>query len=82
MHNTTTVSTDVERLMGLAILDEAFRNQLFTDPETAVREVGLNLSDEEMAHLKTTLDQIRQNQTIEQLNHQFEGGLQLRTRWH
>ncbi|MFC1975953.1 Franean1_4349 family RiPP [Chloroflexota bacterium] len=76
----TVVMTDVERLMGRAILDEAFRNQLFTDPEAAIREAGLNLSEAEMTHLKTTLEQIKQTQTIEQLDHQFEGDLQL-ARW-
>jgi hypothetical protein len=67
--------------MGRAILDEAFRNQLFTDPEATVRQAGLTLSETEMTHLKTTLDQIKQNQTVEQLDHQFEGDLRLGG-WH
>jgi hypothetical protein len=71
--NVTAVSTDVERLMGRAILDEAFRNQLFTDPEAAIRMAGLTLSEAEMTRLKTTLDQIKQNQTVDQINRQFEG---------
>jgi hypothetical protein len=69
--NVSTVSTDIERLMGRAILDEAFRHQLFINPEAAVREAGLILSDVEMAHLKDHLDQIKKNQTTEQFNASF-----------
>jgi hypothetical protein len=74
-------NTDVERLMGRAILDEAFRNQLFADPEAAVHKAGLNLSESEMTRLKITLDQLKENQTVEQVNHQFEGEMSLGGRW-
>ena len=70
--NVNTVSTDVERLMGCAILDEAFRYQLFINPEAAVREAGLTLSEVEMAHLKDQLDQIKKKQTAEQFNASFD----------
>ena len=70
--NVNTVSTDVERLMGRAILDEAFRTQLFINPEAAVREAGLTLSDVEMARLKDQLDQIKKKQTAEQFNASFD----------
>jgi hypothetical protein len=67
--------------MGRAILDEAFRNQLFTDPEAAIHMAGLNLSESEMTHLKITLDQFKQNQTADQINHQFEENLQQNIYW-
>jgi hypothetical protein len=70
--NVSTVSTDVERLMGRAILDEAFRTQLFINPEAAVREAGLTLSEVEMVHLKDHLDQIKKKQTAEQFNASFD----------
>jgi hypothetical protein len=70
--NVSTVSTDVERLMGRAILDEAFRTQLFINPEAAVREAGLTLSEVEIAHLKDHLNQIKKKQTAEQLNASFD----------
>ena len=70
--NVSTVSTDVERLMGRAILDEAFRCQLFINPEAAVHEAGLILSDVEMTHLKDHLDQIKKRQTAEQFNASFD----------
>lgn len=69
--NVSIISTDVERLMGRAILDEAFRCQLFINPEAAVREAGLTLSDVEMTHLKDHLDQINKKQTAEQFNASF-----------
>jgi hypothetical protein len=80
--NVSTVSTDVERLMGHAILDEAFRYQLFINPETAVCEAGLTLSDVEMTHLKDHLDQIKKKQTVEQFNASFgELPPELLTNW-
>ncbi len=79
--NVITVSTNVERLMGRAILDEAFRTQLFTNPEAAAREAGLALSDAEMNHLKLTLDQLKTRQTVEQFNQQVEGDIEPLGRW-
>ncbi len=67
------VSTNVERVMGRAILDQAFRHQLFADPEAATCQAGLNLSATEMTHLKTSLSQI--NTTSDRLDPQFQGPL-------
>ncbi len=39
---------DLERLVGRAVLDADFREKLFADPEAAIREAGLDLTDEEM----------------------------------
>ena len=44
---------DLERLIGRAVLDPRFRESLFADPEKAIREAGFDLSNEEMAALKT-----------------------------
>ena len=79
--NITTINTDVERLMGRAILDEVFRNLLFTDPQAAVQEANLNLSDAEMNHLKLTLNQLKTHQTAEQFNHQIDGVSEPLSRW-
>ena len=46
-------SKDLERLIGRAVLDPKFRESLFADPEKAIRVAGFDLSDEEMAALKT-----------------------------
>ncbi len=42
---------DVERLIGRAVLDADFREQLLADPEKAIREAGLKLTQKEMARL-------------------------------
>ena len=43
---------ELERLIGRAVLDAQFRQELFADPEKATREAGFDLSEEEMAGLK------------------------------
>lgn len=44
---------DLERLIGRAVLDPEFREMLFDDPERAIREGGFDLTEEEIAHLKS-----------------------------
>jgi hypothetical protein len=46
-------SKDLERLIGRAVLDAKFREKLFADPEKAIREAGFDLSEEEVAGLKS-----------------------------
>lgn len=43
---------DVERLVGRAVLDPEFREKFFADPEGAIREAGLELSEEELDRVK------------------------------
>jgi hypothetical protein len=45
-------SKDLERLVGRTILDAEFRERLFADPETVVRQEGYDLSPDEMAQLQ------------------------------
>jgi hypothetical protein len=42
------VSPDLERLIGRAILDKAFRKQLLDDPDKAVADAGFTLTPDEM----------------------------------
>jgi len=44
---------DLERLIGRAVLDAQFREMLLADPERATREGGFDLTEEEVAHLKS-----------------------------
>jgi hypothetical protein len=46
-------SKDFERLIGRAVLDAKFREKLLADPEKAIREAGFDLSEEEVAGLKS-----------------------------
>ena len=66
--------------MGRAILDEAFRNELFVNPENAIKEAGLSLSDEEMAQIKANIAQVGANLTPEQINLRFDGAV-VQGRW-
>ena len=40
--------------LGRALVDEAFRAQLFDDPRQAAREAGYDLTAEQLAALKAT----------------------------
>ena len=44
---------DLERLIGKAVLDPEFREKLFADPRQAIREAGLELSEEEIEALES-----------------------------
>ena len=44
---------DLERLIGRAVLDAQFREMLLDDPETATRQGGFDLTEEEIAHLRS-----------------------------
>jgi len=43
---------DLRAVAGKAIADPAFRQKLLDDPESAVKEAGIDLSDEQMKALK------------------------------
>jgi hypothetical protein len=42
------VSPDLERLVGRAILDKAFRKQLLDDPDKAIADAGFQLTPDEL----------------------------------
>lgn len=46
-------SADLERLIGRAVLDTEFRENLLADPEKTVREGGFDLTEREIASLKS-----------------------------
>jgi hypothetical protein len=50
------MSPEFERLIGRAVMDKEFREQLLNDPEGAAKAAGFNLSDAEMAELKSAID--------------------------
>jgi hypothetical protein len=60
-------SRDVERLVGRALLDLKFRERLFADPETAIREEGFDLTEEEMASL-SKIDRQEAQRALETLD--------------
>ncbi len=57
------MSQDLERLIGRAVTDKAFRDKLLADPDEAMK--GFNLTDDEKRQVKkaaeaTTPDQLDQ----------------------
>jgi hypothetical protein len=72
------MSPDLERLVGRAVMDKAFRDKLLADPEGAVKDSGLTLSKEEMADLKAGIEQIKTNTTSQQLDQEIV----IKASWH
>ncbi len=70
------MSPDLERLIGRAVTDKAFRDKLLADPEGTVKDSGLKLSEGEMADLKAGIEQIKTDISSQQLDQDF-----VRSRW-
>jgi hypothetical protein len=50
------MSPEFERLVGRAVMDTEFRDNLLKDPEGAAKAAGFNLTDDELAELKSAID--------------------------
>jgi hypothetical protein len=72
------MSPDLERLVGRAVMDKAFRDKLLADPEGTVKDSGLTLSKEEMADLKVGIERLKTDTTSQQLDQQIV----VRGSWH
>jgi hypothetical protein len=70
------MSPDLERVIGRAVTDKKFRDDLLADPEGTVKKAGLTPSTAEMDKLKAGVEKIKKDKTSAQLDEQL-----LRTRW-
>jgi hypothetical protein len=52
------MSAEIEKLLGRAVLDKDFRDQLMADPENAVARAGFKLPDDELEALKQGLKKV------------------------
>jgi restriction endonuclease Mrr len=43
--------SDIQEIISEAVTNEAFRQQLLEDPQTAVESAGYNLTDEQLSEL-------------------------------
>ena len=59
-------SPALEQLIGKAVADPAFRQQLMDDPEQAIQSAGLDLTDEERQALVSTSREERE-QVLQEL---------------
>ncbi len=61
------MSPDLERLIGRAVMDKAFRDSLLADPEGTVKKAGLQLLPQEMEQLKADVKGTTSQQLDQQL---------------
>lgn len=61
------MSPEFEQIVGRAVLDEGFRRKLIADPEKTIKETNSNLDAEEMRNLKESIEQLKSEVTIDEL---------------
>ncbi len=65
------ISRDVqEKLAGHAYVDSGFRERLFADPQSAAKEIGIYLSDDD-AKLISAVDKDKIDAAVRQANEAF-----------
>jgi hypothetical protein len=69
------MSPDLERLIGRAVADKTFRDQLLNDPDGAIRGSGLSLSPDEVDQVKQGIDKLKAQLSPQQIGEQFSVGL-------
>jgi hypothetical protein len=71
---------EVLDLFGRALLDEAFRARVFDDPDQAAREVGCELTAEQLAALKAvdlqSIAEALNGSIFDNSGNSSEGGIQ------
>ncbi len=65
------MSPDLERVIGRAVTNKEFRDELLADPEGAVNKAKLKLSKEEIADLKAGVARAKTKMTPEQIDQQL-----------
>jgi hypothetical protein len=62
------MSPELERLIGRAVMDKEFRDQLLNDPEGAAKAAGFNLSDAELEQLKSLIERYKAGESSPELD--------------
>jgi hypothetical protein len=52
------MSPDNERLIGRAVADKAFREELLADPQAAAKNAGLQITADEENQIRKAVDQV------------------------
>ena len=75
------MSPTLEQIIGRAMINKSFRSDLLADPEKALKDAGLKLSDDELKLLKSTLQAFK-NQLASDFvdDHLSSGGIDA-ARW-
>ncbi|WP_129629988.1 Franean1_4349 family RiPP [Candidatus Oscillochloris fontis] len=64
------MSPDLERLIGKAVIDPDFRKKLLGNPDEAIKEAGLSLSDEEQDRVRKSITE--RSKDIERLSQDID----------
>ena len=62
----------IERVVGRAVIDEAFRRELLDDPEGTIIKLGINGFEEEVQALKLCLEKAKVKTPSHELDQMFE----------
>lgn len=62
------MSDQLERLVGRAMMDAGFRNQLVDNPAAAAKAAGFELSDDELRRVTNALSSETGKRIISELN--------------
>jgi hypothetical protein len=62
------MSPELERLIGRAVMDKEFRDQLLNDPEGAAKAAGFNLSDADLEQLKSLVGRYQAGASADDLD--------------
>ena len=69
------MSPDLERLIGRAVADKSFRDQLLNDPDGAIQAAGLSLSPDEVDQVKQGIGKFKASGDAQQLEQQLGSAL-------
>lgn len=61
------MSNKMERIVGKAVLDAAFRDALIADPEAALAAAEINLGKKQMEALKAGIERYKQDTAAQSL---------------
>ncbi len=64
------MSPDLERLIGKAVIDPDFRKKLLDNPDEAIKEAGLSLTDEERDRVRKSITE--RSQDIERMRQDID----------
>nr|WP_044200309.1 Franean1_4349 family RiPP [Oscillochloris trichoides] len=64
------MSPDLERLIGKAVIDPDFRKKLLDNPDEAIKEAGLSLTDDEQDRVRKSISE--RSQDIERVSQDID----------
>lgn len=75
------MSNKMERIVGKAVLDAAFREALVANPEAALAEADINLGQKQMKELKAGIERYKQDTEAQSLLASSSATAESKTYW-